>query len=181
MKIATKPLRHLSRVTSARRRTAMVAAAVAFAVGAGAAPAQDDSKVKAGLTVWKQSGCSDCHGPFANGDKTRGEMPTGANLRTTSLDDAAIAQTVACGRPGTGMPYFDERAYTKHACYGQPLGPVPDGLEPGPNQLTPEEVGDLLAYLKARVVGRADITLEDCRFFYGSLANSRCADFKETP
>jgi hypothetical protein len=32
-----------------------------------AAFAQNDALVKAGLTVWRNSGCSDCHGAFANG------------------------------------------------------------------------------------------------------------------
>src|ERR1700719_2935553 len=52
--------------------------------------AQDETKVKAGLEIWKSSGCADCHGAFADGDKDRDEAPTGANLRTSRLDAAAL-------------------------------------------------------------------------------------------
>ena len=31
--------------------------------------AQNEDKVKAGLELWKGSGCSDCHGAFANGER----------------------------------------------------------------------------------------------------------------
>src|SRR5258705_10383019 len=74
--------------------------------------AQDEAKVKAGLEVWKSSGCADCHGSFADGEKQRDEAPTGANLRTARLDAAALKLGISCGRPGgTGMPAFDEAAY----------------------------------------------------------------------
>ena len=68
---------------------------------------------------------------FADGDKQRDEAPTGANLRRTRIDDATIAETIRCGRPGAGMPSFGEDAYTPRGCYGQPAGPVPDDLYPG--------------------------------------------------
>ena len=73
-------------------------------------------------------GCADCHGAFADGEKQRDEMPTGANLRTTKLDAAGLKQTITCGRPGTGMPSFDEDAYSLRPCYGNPLGAAPNDL-----------------------------------------------------
>jgi cytochrome c553 len=160
--------------------SAVFAAVLAPAVLAHTALAQeaDEAKIKAGLLVWKQSACADCHGNFANGDKARDEMPTGANLRTTRLNATDLAQTIACGRPGTGMPYFDEHAYTEHACYGQALGPVPDGSDPGASQLSAAEIGDVIAYLQARIIGRGEITRAECDYYYGALASSRCADFK---
>lgn len=100
-----------------RARAFLVLTAIAaFAFGlAGAAQAQDESQVKAGLEVWKSAGCPDCHGPFSDGDKQRDEMPTGANLRGSRLDAAAIKQTIRCGRPDTGMPSFDGGAYSARA------------------------------------------------------------------
>jgi cytochrome c553 len=71
----------------ARSATAIAAALV---VSCGIALAQSGDKAKAGLEVWKTSGCSDCHGAFANGEKERDEAPTGANLRTARLDAAAL-------------------------------------------------------------------------------------------
>ena len=85
----------------------------------------DEAKEKAGLSVWRSSGCSECHGAFANGEKERDEAPTGANLRQTRLDDATIAETIRCGRPGAGMPSFGADAYKERGCYGQPAGPPP--------------------------------------------------------
>jgi mono/diheme cytochrome c family protein len=131
-----------------------------------AAPAEDEILVKAGLEVWKSAGCPDCHGPFADGDKQRDEMPTGANLRGSRLDGAAIKQTVRCGRPDTGMPSFDQGAYTVRPCYGQPLGQAPDNLYPAPRSLTLAEIDDVIAYLQARVLGRRQITHEDCLYYY---------------
>jgi hypothetical protein len=153
-----------------RRRIALSIFALAVVSGtagiATAVFAQSEAQVKAGLEVWKSAGCPDCHGPFADGDKQRDEMPTGANLRGSRLDAAAIKQTISCGRPDTGMPSFDGGAYTVRACYGQPLGNAPDNLYPAPRTLTPAEIDSVIIYLQARVLGRRQITKEDCLFYY---------------
>src|SRR5215467_8625486 len=88
--------------------------AVAALACATVALAQDIGRVKAGLALWKTAGCADCHGPFADGDREDDDFPIGANLRTTKLESAALAMTIRCGRPGTGMPAFDEGAYTTY-------------------------------------------------------------------
>jgi mono/diheme cytochrome c family protein len=140
--------------------------------------AQDETKVKAGLELWKTSGCADCHGAFADGDKERDEAPTGANLRTSRLDTAALKQTIGCGRPGADMPSFDEGAYSVRACGGKPLGPAPDNLYPAPSKLTPAQIDTLIAYLQARVIGRGRITREECLFYYYDALSSSCDDLK---
>jgi mono/diheme cytochrome c family protein len=84
--------------------------------------AQGSDKVTAGLSTWKTAGCVDCHGPFADGDREDDDYPIGANLRTTKLDAGTLRMTIRCGRPGTGMPAFDDDAYTMRECYGRPLG-----------------------------------------------------------
>ena len=116
-------------------------AAVALAVGAlayvTASFAQDEARVKAGLELWKTSGCADCHGAFADGEKDRDEAPTGANLRTSRLDAAALKQTIGCGRPGADMPSFDEGAYTVRACGGRPLGARAGQFVSGARQAEP--------------------------------------------
>lgn len=146
-----------------------LAAAVATNVlmPASAARAQDADRVKAGLGMWRGSGCSDCHGAFANGEKERDESPTGANLRTTRLDAAGLRQTIGCGRPGTGMPSFDEGAYKVRACEGKPLGAPPNDLYPAPRTLTPDEIDSIVAYLQARIVGRGrTISKQECLAYY---------------
>jgi mono/diheme cytochrome c family protein len=156
----------------------MPMAALAIAALWSPAQAQNQAQVKAGLEVWKSSGCSDCHGAFANGDKERDEAPTGADIRTSRLDAAALKLTVSCGRPGgAGMPAFDEGAYKVRACYGRPLGPAPDDLYPTPRPLTPEQIDAVVAYLQARIVGRGRITRVECMAYYDDQEDM-CEDYK---
>jgi mono/diheme cytochrome c family protein len=163
-------------------RSRRVAAAVALAVGVlacvTASSAQDEARVKAGLELWKTSGCADCHGAFADGEKDRDEAPTGANLRTSRLDAAALKQTIGCGRPGADMPSFDEGAYTVRPCGGRPLGAAPDNLYPAPSKLSPAEIDTLVVYLQARIIGRGRITRDECLSYYYDALSSSCDDLK---
>jgi Cytochrome c len=151
----------------------VVTCGVVFCVAVGllasltASVAQDNDKVKAGLEVWKNSGCAECHGSFADGEKQRDEAPTGANLRTARLDTATLKLVISCGKPGgAGMPAFDEGAYKVRACYERPLGPPPDNLYPTGTTLKPEEIDSVIAYLQARVIGRGRVTKQECLFYY---------------
>jgi len=162
-------------------RAMTIAVMMAVAVGsvcATTAHSQNSDQVKAGLEVWRSSGCSDCHGPFANGEKERDEAPTGANIRTSRLDAAALKLTISCGRPGgAGMPAFDEGAYKIRACYDRPLGPPPDNLYPTPRTLSPEQIDAVVAYLQARIVGRGRITRAECLAYYDGQEDP-CEDYK---
>jgi hypothetical protein len=149
--------------------------ALAAATVASFASAQDD-KVNTGSMIWKTSGCAECHGPFANGEKQDEDAPTGANLRTSRLDAAALKETISCGRAGAGMPAFDEGAYTVRACSGQ-RGARPDDLYPAPRILTPDEIDSIVAYLQARIIGRGRITLEECLAYYDNQPDS-CEDYR---
>jgi mono/diheme cytochrome c family protein len=144
------------------------------ALWASPSPAQDEARVKAGLDAWKNAGCSECHGAFADGERERDEAPVGANLRSTRLDNAAITEVIRCGRPNTGMPRFDEGAYTQRACNGQPTGAVPDALYPTPRMLSLQEIELVVAYLRARVIGKRAVTPEECTYYYGDLADTFC-------
>jgi mono/diheme cytochrome c family protein len=152
--------------------------ALAFVLATAALPralAQDMTKLKAGLEVWKTAGCPDCHGAFADGEKQRDEAPDGANLRTARIEETALRETIRCGRPGTGMPRFDKDAYRQTACYGKPNGPPPDDLYPTPRELSAGEIDDVIAYLRAKVIGHRKVTPEDCAFYYGEGSDS-CQD-----
>jgi len=139
--------------------------------------AQSDDRVSAGLWTWKTSGCADCHGPFADGDREDDDFPVGANLRTTRLDASALKAAIRCGRAGTGMPAFEEGAYAIHSCYGQPLGTAPDKLEPSFRKLTADEIDALIAYLQARIIGRGRITRQECLAYYDDQPDS-CEDYR---
>src|SRR5437016_3076844 len=168
--------------SDARRRfrgcgAALVIGIVAYSCS-GIALGQDGDKVRAGMNVWKDSGCAECHGSFADGEKQRDEAPTGANLRTARLDTAALKLVISCGRPGgAGMPAFDEGAYKVRACYGRPLGAPPDNLYPAGTTLTPDQIDAVIAYLQARIIGRGRITKEECLAYYADRPDE-CEDIK---
>jgi hypothetical protein len=164
------------------RKLALSASGVilVFVVAALAYPtatfAQDNDRVKMGLVMWKTTGCADCHGPFADGDREDDDFPIGANLRTAKLDAAALKMTIRCGRAGTGMPSFDEEAYATRECYGHPQGIRPDNLQPTPRTLTLDEIDLVIAYLQARVIGRGKITREECLSYYEDQPDT-CEDY----
>jgi len=151
--------------------------AVAALACATVALAQDIGRVKAGLALWKTAGCADCHGPFADGDREDDDFPIGANLRTTKLESAALKMTIGCGRAGTGMPSFDDEAYTARECYGRPQGSRPGNLQPTPRTLTLDEIDLVIAYLQARIIGRGKITREECLSYYEDQPDT-CEDYK---
>jgi mono/diheme cytochrome c family protein len=158
-------------------RGVLLALAVATLVYATGTHAQNEDRVKTGVNIWRTSGCADCHGPFADGEQDDDDFPRGANLRTTRLDGASLKLTISCGRPGTGMPSFDEGAYTGRACYGRPLGAPPDNLQPTPRILNPDEIDAVIAYLQARIIGHGKITLEECLYYYDNKSDS-CEEYK---
>jgi mono/diheme cytochrome c family protein len=133
--------------------------------------AQNEDKVKAGLELWKGSGCSDCHGAFANGEKERDESPTGADLRTARLDAAALKRVISCGRVGAEMPAFIEGAGSAPAC-GQVVGEYP-----APRTLTPDQIDAVVAYLQARIVGHGRITKAECLAYYDNQEDM-CVDYQ---
>ena len=140
--------------------------------------AQNDDKVGAGLRLWHESACADCHGPFADGNREDEDWPVGANLRITRLDAGGLQLAISCGRAGAGMPAFDEGAYTVRACYGRPLGGAPDNLHPSGRKLSPNEIDTVIAYLQARIIGRGQITREECLTYYENQADF-CEDYKQ--
>ena len=159
-------------------RSPFITAAIAALALWFATPAftQSNARVTAGLEIWKSSGCADCHGPFADGNRDDDDYPQGADLRASRLNAAEIRQTIRCGRTGTGMPSFDEGAYTTRECYGRPLGPAPDNLQPRPRALSLDEIDTLIAYLQARIVGHGRVTREECLAYYDGKQD--CDDFK---
>jgi mono/diheme cytochrome c family protein len=139
-------------------RTVILAITAIALTWSSAAFAQNEDKVKAGLAAWRNSGCADCHGAFANGEKERDESPTGADLRRARLNAEELKLAIRCGRPGTGMPSFEEGA---RGCPGSG-----GDLYPAPSKLSPEEIDNVVAYLQARIIGRGKITKQECLLYY---------------
>lgn len=111
--------------------------------------------------------CQFCHKWDASGDQGYGG--NAASLRATKLNPAQVAQTVKCGRPGTGMPYHDRFAYTDKRCYGVTREQLGDAMPPEPNAfLNDDEINAVVKYLFATDVGRGPSTYQDCVAFWGT-------------
>src|SRR5258707_13568913 len=64
---------------------------------------------EAGKAIYKRANCFGCH--KWHGDGGGGYGGAALSLRATELTRDQIIETVACGRPGTAMPYFARGAY----------------------------------------------------------------------
>ncbi len=71
--------------------------------------AQAQRVIAQGKDIFKtKATCQFCHKWDASGDQGYGG--NAASLRATKLSPAQVAETIKCGRPGTGMPYHDRFA-----------------------------------------------------------------------
>lgn len=138
------------------------------------ASAQD---AKFGRDVWlTQANCADCHGWLAVGIPEDPRAPKGANLREATLTAAQISEVILCGRPGSGMPYFDQRAYTDARCFGQTKAQLGDAIPPqGGVALTKRHADSLAAFILSEFAGKGPPTQEDCVGLLGA-ASPRCGN-----
>tara|TARA_A100001234_G_C12430190_1_gene302421 strand:- start:88 stop:576 length:489 start_codon:yes stop_codon:yes gene_type:complete len=77
---------------------------------------QAQQQIDYGLKAYKKGNCMGCH--KWHGDGGPGYGGAALSLRETGLDREGLALLIACGRPGTNMPYFDKKAYTDERCFG---------------------------------------------------------------
>ena len=141
-----------------------------------AATAQDYAH---GRRIFLEKGdCQYCHGWAGNGAGA-GQSPGGAaNLRKSQLGREQLITVIKCGIPGTPMPHFDEDAYTDTRCYGvteADLGPRTPPLPPS-STLPSRDIEAVADFLLARIIGRGEITREECREAFGDRAKS-CDDY----
>lgn len=130
-----------------------------------------------GPELWSEGGCAGCHGALAAG----GDDLPGPNLRTMELDRDRLLEVIACGRPGTEMPYNFLSAYTMvgaydmRPCYSFPVSSDPP-VARGAN-FNFEQLGILVDFLMEHVVG-VPITGENCAvFFGGNQDDPNCSEF----
>ena len=69
-----------------------------------------------GLSTYKKGNCMGCH--KWHGDGGPGYGGAALSLRETGLDREQLITIIACGRPGTNMPFFDKKAYIDERCFG---------------------------------------------------------------
>ena len=69
-----------------------------------------------GLSAYKKGNCMGCH--KWHGDGGGGYGGAALSLRETGLDREQLITIIACGRPGTIMPFFDKKGYVDDRCFG---------------------------------------------------------------
>jgi hypothetical protein len=166
------------------RAARVLAVLVCSLAGAAAAQAQsaDPADIADGMRIFRQEAhCQACHGWAGDGQRMDNQMPQGANLRTSTLDRNALILTVKCGRPGTDMPAFDKFAYSDGRCYGLKQADLKarqlDMFDP-PATLAPNEIGYVVDFLIAKVVGKGAMDHAKCVEFWGSDVEA-CAEYKK--
>ena len=159
------------RLRNGCRLTAVFAVLLAYAVapaGAQDTQAAEDARViEFGKDIFKtKATCQFCHKWDASGDQGYGG--NAPSLRKTGLTAEQVTETVKCGRPGTGMPFHDQFAYTDKRCYGVTREQLGNDMPPEPNAfLNPHEIDAVVKYLFAKDVGRGPSTYDDCIDFWG--------------
>ena len=141
--------------------------------------AQDEAAIRRGQLIFaNKATCGYCHGWAGDGHGSP-RSAQGPSLRATELMPEQIREVVQCGRPGTNMPYHDKFAYTDDRCYGltkENLGnEIPNLAD---NTLQRAEIDAVLAYVIAKVYGRAEITLDECVEYWGEGAEG-CAPYRD--
>ncbi len=145
-------------------------------VGAAHAQAASDP-TDAGKVVFKRANCMGCHKWHGNGGGGYGG--DALSLRKTELTREQIVETVSCGRPGTGMPFFVRGAYDATKCYEMTRQDVGDRMPPEANVfLRPNEIEAVADYVLAHVKGKGEPTYDECVAFFGE-GSRVCNIYKE--
>jgi hypothetical protein len=146
----------------------MVAVALVGWAGSAMAQPTEDRQITFGKEIFKSKAtCQFCHRWDGNGDQGYGGIAL--SLRKTQLDHDQLIETIRCGRPGTGMPYHDQFAYTDKRCYGVDRAELGDQIPPqAVNFLAPREIQAVVAFVEAHIKGHGPAILEDCLYFWGN-------------
>nr|WP_244423182.1 c-type cytochrome [Bradyrhizobium sp. ORS 375] len=149
------------------------AAALAFVLFssslASAQSAAPTDPTEAGKAVFKRANCVGCHKWHGNGGGGYGG--DALSLRKTELDRQHIIETVTCGRPGTGMPYFARGSYDTTKCYEMNRQDVGERMPPeGGTFLRPNDIEAVADYVLAHIKGRGEPTYDECTAFFGNTS-----------
>ena len=159
----------------------LVATCAVLFIGLSSATAADESTIKRGKYIWStKSTCNRCHGWAGDGrghPRSPGNAPS---LRDVELTREQMREVVACGRPGTAMPYHDRHAYKDDRCYGMVMDDLLEEDRPklGQKPIRPDEIEAVLDYMEAKVIGKGVVTREDCFDYFGPEAG-KCEEMRE--
>ena len=130
-------------------------------------PASDPTN--AGKAVFSKANCVGCHKWHGNGGGGYGG--DALSLRKTELTRDQIIETVSCGRPGTGMPFFARGAYDEVKCHGMTREDA--GAQTPPEAgtfLRPKDIEAVADYVIAHIKGAGEPTYAECVGFFSSTS-----------
>ena len=131
----------------------------------------------AGKAVYKRANCVGCHKWHGNGGGGYGG--DALSLRKTALTREQIVETVGCGRPATGMPFFTRGAYDTVKCHDMNRQDVGDHMPPEANTfLRPNDIDAVADYVITLIKGKGEPNHAECVGFFGDT--SRVCDIYKT-
>lgn len=155
------------------RKTVTLSTALAFSlmsispVFSQSPPSQDPTD--AGKAIYRRANCFGCHKWHGHGGGGYGG--DALSLRKTELTREQIIETVACGRPGTGMPYFARGSYDTIKCYDMNRQDVGKEIPPeGGTFLRPSDIDAVTDYVLARIKGKGEPNYDECIAFFGNTS-----------
>lgn len=170
------------RITSAavmRRAIVAAAAAMLLSGSAFAQSAKPGDPTDAGKAVYSRGNCVGCHKWHGNGGGGYGG--DALSLRKTELTKEQIIETVSCGRPGTGMPFFVRGAYDTTKCYDMNRQDAGSNMPPEATAfLRPNDIAAVADYVIAHIKGKGEPNAEECVAFFGDTSRV-CDVYKKSP
>jgi mono/diheme cytochrome c family protein len=150
---------------------AMLAIAViAILATTASVAAQSVDPTDAGKAVFKRANCFGCHKWHGNGGGGYGG--DALSLRKTELTKDQIVETVECGRPGTGMPFFMRGAYDTTKCYDMDRQQIGARIPPEANVfLRHEDVEAVADYVLTHIKGKGEPTYSECTDFFANTSH----------
>lgn len=160
----------IDRALCAHFKTGVFALAVTLLGFAITAPSfAQGTRAHPGAPIYKQAGCITCHKWHGMGGPGYGGTPI--NFRENFLTREQLIEVIACGRPGTGMPYHIPEAYGSYDCYeGMTLEEMEASDRPGKSRsvLRYRQVKQVAEFIIDHFEGRDDtLRTEDCEIFFG--------------
>lgn len=136
--------------------------------GLGQSPGGPDL-TDSGKAVFKRANCFGCHKWHGNGGGGYGG--DALSLRKTELTRDQIIETVSCGRPGTGMPYFVRGAYDTIKCHDMTRQDVGDRIPPeGATFLRSPDIEAVADYVLTHIKGKGEPNYDECVRFFGNTS-----------
>jgi mono/diheme cytochrome c family protein len=144
-----------------------------------AQPATAPDPTDAGKAVYKRANCMGCHKWHGNGGGGYGG--DALSLRGTELTREQITETVGCGRPGTGMPFFLREAYDTIECYRSHRADMAGHLPPEANIfLRPADIDAVADYVISHIKGKGEPSYAECISFF-SAGSKVCNIYQAGP